>query len=153
MWIIREATRKDLNRLVGLAMALARATEGRTLDKVTVRAGVESLIDSSSQGFIIVAEDKHGRIVAELTVGGSEWSDWSNGRYWLVTSFAFEPSCNVEALTKALHQRLVELATAQGIIGIRCNVFEGNAWAASFFRSIGLTPNGYSVFEQKVTAC
>jgi predicted N-acetyltransferase YhbS len=143
----------DIDRLVELSLRLARRTEKRALDEPTVRAGIQSLIDSPSRGFVLVAEDEQGAVVGEVMVGGFEWSEWSNGLYWCVTSCAVSPAYNREertAVARALHENLVERALAAGAIGLKASVLEGNTWAANFFPELGFRPNRYSVFEQRI---
>jgi hypothetical protein len=150
-WTIRQATRTDLDRLVDLSIRLARRTEKRALAEPIVRAGIASLIESPAHGFILVAQDEEGALVGEIMVGGFEWSEWSNGVYWIVTSCAVHPAYSLEereGVVRALHQSLVARATAEGVVGLKASVLEGNTWAARYFPELGIRPNGYAVFEQ-----
>jgi predicted N-acetyltransferase YhbS len=151
-WKIRQATQADLDRLVELSIRLALRTEKRALDEPTVRAGIQSLIDSPSRGFVLVAEDEKGAVVGEVMVGGFEWSEWSNGLYWCVTSCAVSPAYNRQerkAVARALHQSLVERAMAEGAIGLKASVLQGYVWLACFFPDLGFRPNKCSVLEQR----
>jgi hypothetical protein len=152
LWTIRSATHDDLDRLVALSLLLARKTEDRYLDKSAVRSGIRSLIESPAQGFVLVAEDEKGDVVGELMVGGAEWSEWSNGRFWCITSCAFDPRCDGDEIVRALHRRLVELARMAWprVIGIKGCIRKGNTWATNFFPRLGFKPNHYSVFEHSI---
>jgi len=81
---IRQAEEDDRDRIVLFNQALARETEGRVLDRTTLKAGVARMLSDPARGRYFVAEDE-GEIVGQLAVT-VEWSDWRNAEIWWIQS-------------------------------------------------------------------
>lgn len=67
---IRTATPDDVDRIVLFNQAMARETEGRELDRSTLRSGVEALLADPAKGTYYLAEKPDGRRDAGPDDGG-----------------------------------------------------------------------------------
>jgi hypothetical protein len=79
----------DVETISAFNVALARETEGRTLNGLILRTGVESLLQDPNKGWYAVAVSSLGvdqtKIVGQILVT-FEWSDWRNGYFWWLQS-------------------------------------------------------------------
>jgi GNAT superfamily N-acetyltransferase len=150
---IRRATLNDLDILTSFSCALCEETEGRRPNVSVVRAGVSKILESSDW-FILVAEDLNGRIVGEVTMGGEEWSDWSNGLFWLVTSSYVDKKSRELGVSRLLYEKLREIAneSPDKVIGIKGALKETNYSAQAALSLIGRNYNGYIVIEERFRA-
>lgn len=75
---IRRATVADIDTISTFNAALARETEGRTLDTPLLRSGVETLLQDPSKGWYAVAESlsdsAFAKVVGQILIT-YEWSD------------------------------------------------------------------------------
>lgn len=145
--IVRYATLDDLEVLIDLSCQLCVETEGRTLEREIVRQGLNRVLNSPPW-FILVAECE-SRVAGELIVGGAEWSEWSNGLYWWVTSLYADPAFRGAGIIRLLFDRLHELARSSpdGVIGIRGASKATNKAAHAALAKVGKTYNGYIIID------
>ena len=150
IWV-RQAQWDDLDTIVAFNTALARETEQRDLDVVKLREGVRTLLASPGHGFYVVAEQRRSdgaQVVGQLMIT-YEWSDWRNGIFWWVQSVYIPPHYRRQGIFRALHDHIQKRATADPTVcGIRLYVERDNHQAQTVYRRVGLTPSGYTVFEQ-----
>jgi ribosomal protein S18 acetylase RimI-like enzyme len=145
--VVRSATLGDLDVLVQFSAAMAKETEGRTLDLDRLRQGTRAVMESSEHGRYLVAE-KDGAVVGQLLLT-YEWSDWRNGVFWWIQSVYVAPSCRRRGIYRAMHMHVVREARARGdVCGVRLYVEKENAAARAVYASLGLKPTGYCVYEQ-----
>jgi ribosomal protein S18 acetylase RimI-like enzyme len=133
---LRRARLADRDALVAFNAAMAEETEGKTLDRAVLRAGVEAvLVDGDARrGFYLVAEtpaaddtdgggaDSGGADGGGADGGGAdgaddaalvgallvttEWSDWRNGRFWWIQSVYVRPAWRRRGVLRALYARV-----------------------------------------------
>ena len=125
---------------------MALETEGVELDPEVVLKGVENAMNDEKFGFYIVAQ------VNEKTVGclmvTYEWSDWRNGVQWWLQSVYVEPNHRGIGVFNKMFDFVVERAKSeQNVCGIRLYVEKSNTRAISTYRSLGLNPTDYLMFE------
>lgn len=155
-WIVREAGADDLDRLVEWASAMAHETEGKVLDRATLRAGIEAgLGDASRARYFIAARRMQmaGRETVDAPAATlmltSEWSDWRNGTWWWIQSVYVAADHRRQGGYRALHGYVARLARdTDGVIGLRLYVERDNASAQSTYASLGMTDAGYRIYEQ-----
>jgi ribosomal protein S18 acetylase RimI-like enzyme len=148
---IRPATVDDVQTIVGFNAAMALETEQRRLDLDRLRQGTLALLAHHQYGFYIVAETS---VEATRTAVGQlmitfVWSDWRNGVFWWVQSVYVTPEWRRRGVYRAMHGHIA--ARAQGdpqVCGIRLYVEHQNRRAQTVYRSVGLTPAVYTVYEQ-----
>jgi GNAT superfamily N-acetyltransferase len=147
---VRRATSKDLDILTLFSCALCRETEGRHPDISVVRHGVSRIL-TSSVWFALVAVNFDGRVMGEVTVGGQEWSDWSNGLFWWVTSSYVEQKSRGMGVGRLLYGTLREMAvnSRDRVVGIRGAIKDSNDSARAALSSLGRKYNGYVVVEDR----
>ncbi len=143
--MIRAATLADLDRLVEGNLAMARETEGLTLDPSVLRAGVEAILSGAAPGFYRVLEEE-GQVVAQLMVT-FEWSDWRARTVWWLQSVYVWPHARGRKLFTRLFRALELEAGEAGAAGLRLYVDERNARAREVYRALGMDGEHYRVFE------
>ncbi len=142
----RPALPTDHPRIVEFQLAMARETEGLTLDPATCAAGVRAVFDDRGKGRYFVAELDGEVIGSLLTV--DEWSDWRNRRVWWIHSVYVVPEARGQGAFKALYlhlRGLVERDPALG--GLRLYVDKRNAAAQQVYAKLGMTDEHYALFE------
>ncbi|QDU78400.1 putative acetyltransferase [Polystyrenella longa] len=143
---IREATTCDIDTLVEYNSQLARETEGKELNRETLRAGLEVLLADSTKGKYLVAEIS-GKVVGQVMFT-REWSDWRNGEFWWLQSVYIASHFRRQGIFKQLYQAIVERARARtDVVGIRLYVELQNKIAQSTYEQLGMQAAGYSVME------
>ena len=145
--VIRHATPDDAPAIARFNVALARETERRTLNRRLVALGVRALLNEPHHGFYVVADN--GKKIVGMTMITYEWSDWLNRQWWWLQSVYVDPSLRRSGIFGKIHAYIEELAArADNVCGIRLYAEKDNLPAHRTYRSIGLSPSNYGVFEQ-----
>ncbi|MFO0546896.1 MAG: N-acetyltransferase [Polyangiaceae bacterium] len=125
---------------------MATETEGRELDRETLRRGVGALLEDPSHGFYCVAI-RQGSVVGQLMVT-FEWSDWRAGQFWWIQSVYVHPEHRRTGVYRALHEHVVGRARAQGgVVGVRLYVERENTRAQRTYEALGMKRAVYDMFE------
>jgi ribosomal protein S18 acetylase RimI-like enzyme len=144
---VRKAKLRDSAVIAGFNRAMALETEGKVLIPELVAAGVQRLLNEPSLGFYLVAE--HGGKVVGCLMVTNEWSDWRNGLFWWIQSVYVEPAARRQGVYKRLYDFIRELAQADpGICGFRLYVEKENAVAQKTYKSLGMAPTDYLIYEE-----
>ena len=144
---VRPAAMGDLDALVRFNAAIAKETEGRTLDLERLRNGTRAVLESSERGYYLVAETD-AVVVGQLFVTYG-WSDWRNGVFWWIQSVYVEPSVRGRGVYRALHARVLGDARAHGgVCGLRLYVEKENEAAREAYTRLGMSLTPYRVYEQ-----
>lgn len=143
---IREAEEKDRDRIVLFNQALARETEGRVLDRTTLKAGVARMLSDPARGRYFVAEDE-GQIVGQLAVT-VEWSDWRNAEIWWIQSVYIARSHRRAGTYRLLHRTVRDMARAARVAGLRLYVEQDNEGARTTYESLDMQPSSYVLYEE-----
>lgn len=142
----RAARRDDAEAIAAFQEAMARETEGLSLDGPTVRRGVRAVFDDPSKGVYHVAEDG-GAVVASLLVT-YEWSDWRDGVVWWIQSVYVAPEARGKKVYSGLYASVKAAAWADPKVrGLRLYVDNRNAAARKVYEALGMDGGHYSVFE------
>ena len=142
---VRPARPDEGDRITRFNLAMAAETEGRTLDRDRLAAGVERVLADPALGFYLVAE-LAGRTAACLLVT-YEWSDWRNGCFWWIQSVYVEPGMRKRGLFTALYREVVRRAREEGACGVRLYVEADNRAARLVYGRLGLAETGYRLLE------
>ena len=143
---IRPAASTDVESLVALNMALADETEQKQLTRQTVCLGVQSLLENPDLGYYLVAACD-GEVVACAMVS-YEWSDWRNGRFWWIQSVYVRASFRRQGIFRRLYQHIQSTAEQRpDVCGLRLYVEQENTTAQSTYRSLGMRPAPYQMYE------
>lgn len=143
---VRRATLADLEVLVQFSAAMARETEGRTLDVERLRQGTRAVLEFGERGFYLVAE-AGSSVVGQLLIT-YEWSDWRNGVFWWIQSVYVEPAARRRGVYRTLHARVLREARERGdVCGVRLYVEKENAGAQAVYAHMEMTPTSYRVYE------
>jgi GNAT superfamily N-acetyltransferase len=147
--IVRAALPRDAPLIADFNRRLAVESEGRELDPDTLDRGVRALLDDPSRGRYWVAE-RSGEPVGQCLVT-TEWSDWTNGRYWWFQSVYVEPAHRGAGVFRALWEHVESAARAAGdVASLRLYVEEENALARAVYEKLGMAESGYLVYEKRL---
>jgi GNAT superfamily N-acetyltransferase len=146
--LIRDARLADGPIIVEFNRRLAVETEKKILDPAVLEAGVaRALADPDRLRYWIAEIDSPPRVVGQAAIT-REWTDWRNGwLWWLQSVYVAQPDrgCGV---FRALFQHIQNEAWADPhVIGLRLYVEDSNHTAMRTYRSLGMKPGGYSVYE------
>ncbi|MEE8486613.1 MAG: GNAT family N-acetyltransferase [Gemmatimonadota bacterium] len=143
---IRQAEENDRDRIVLFNQALARETEGRVLDRATLKAGVARMLSDPARGRYFVAEDE-GEIVGQLAVT-VEWSDWRNAEIWWIQSVYIARNHRRRGIYGQLHLTVRDMARAARVAGLRLYVEQDNQGARTTYESLDMRPSSYVLYEE-----
>ena len=144
---IRPATLADVELIVGFSAAMAKETEGRTLDEVRLRKGTLAVLESKDRGYYLVAE-LGPEVVGQLLLT-YEWSDWRNGVFWWIQSVYVAPPARRQGVYRAMHAHVIADARSRDdVCGVRLYVEKDNATAQATYGRLGMNKTSYEVYEQ-----
>lgn len=144
--VIRSATSEDVAVIAEYNCRLALETEGKTLDRDTVDAGVCRGLELGDEVQYFVAEDETG-VIGQIMLT-REWSDWRNGwMIWLQSVYVASEKRGV-GVFRLLFERSVELARLRcDAVCVRLYVEHENDTATATYRRLGFRNSGYLVME------
>lgn len=144
----------DLHTIVSFNMALAKETENRALDALTLGSGVMALLKDSGKGWYAVAEKSLDGI--QLIVVGQilvtfEWSDWRNGNFWWMQSVYVHPDHRQQQIFRQLYEYVQSQAqlNQEPICGFRLYVEEKNHQAHQSYANLGFQETAYHMYEKE----
>ena len=144
---IRPATLADVELIVGFSAAMAKETEGRTLDEVRLRKGTLAVLESKDRGYYLVAE-LGPEVVGQLLLT-YEWSDWRHGVFWWIQSVYVAPPARRQGVYRAMHAHVIADARSRDdVCGVRLYVEKDNATAQATYGRLGMHKTSYEVYEQ-----
>ncbi len=144
--IVRDATTADADARAAFQQAMARETEGKSLDGGLLQKGVNSVFGAPEKGGYLVAEAE-GRVVGSLLIT-VEWSDWRNATFWWIQSVFVDAQWRRKGVYRALHDHVLAAARAtDGVCGVRLYVDKDNHGAQQTYQSLGMTKSHYDMYE------
>jgi GNAT superfamily N-acetyltransferase len=145
---IRHALQSDIPAIIRFNSAIASETENKTLEPEAIKRGVSALFDDPGKGFYIVAEDG-GTPVGCLLIT-YEWSDWRNSYFWWIQSVFVLPEYRRRGIYTMLHGFIEDVARGHADVrGIRLYVDKDNLRAQHVYRTLGMSPARYDMFEKE----
>lgn len=146
---IRQAGVEDGEVITRFNAAMALESEGISLRRDTLRAGVDAALADEAKAFYLLAE-ADGNPVGQLMVT-TEWSDWRNGWIWWIQSVYVKPESRRQGVYRRLYQRLTEMAESRGDIrGMRLYVMRDNWPAKRTYEALGMTHSHYDLYETEL---
>lgn len=143
---VRRARVEDIPVITRNNIAMARETEGRALDPIHAREGVEGLLRDPGKGFYLVATIRDA-ILGQCMVT-FEWSDWRNGIFWWIQSVYVAEEYRKKGIFTTLFRSLEREAREQrDVVGLRLYVEHDNRTAQDAYVHLGMRETGYRVFE------
>ena len=144
--LVREATMRDTEAIVGFQSAMALETEGKTLDVDTLRTGVRSVIEDPSKGYYLIAE-VDGKPVGDLMVT-YEWSDWRSMTFLWIQSVFVDSDWRRRGVYRAMHNHVVNTAERDpSLCGVRLYVDRDNHGAQRTYERLGMSKSHYDMYE------
>lgn len=144
---IRRATPDDIDTLVAFTLDEAREAEGRALDTVAVRRGVQGGFADPPMALYWVAEAAGGRVVAATSIV-TEWSNFGGASYWWVQSLFVTPEYRGTGLVERLLDHLADAAGAAGALELRLYAHRGNERALRVYRRYGFVESPYLIMTR-----
>ena len=127
---------------------MAMETEGLALDYECVSRGVQAVIDDEAKGRYIIAEIGE-KVVACLMIT-REWSDWNCCWYWWIQSVYVVPEHRGRGIYKAMYNKVLDIAKAEGISQIRLYVDKENSTAQAVYQKLGMAECHYCLYEKGI---
>ncbi len=145
--LIRRAVERDISSIVRFNANMAAETEGLSLDKAILSAGVEAVFNDPKKGFYLIADvDGQARACLMVTV---EWSDWRNGLFWWIQSVFVETEFRRMGLFSKMYANLKDsVDNDEYIAGLRLYVEENNHAAQKTYLKQGMYKTHYYLFEE-----
>ncbi len=148
--LLRRAKPADTEILAENNRATAWETEGRELDPIVARSGVEAVLNDPTKGLYLVAENTNG-IVGQCMVT-FEWSDWRCGFFWWIQSVYVRKDCRQRGVFSRLYRAVEDEARARNdVVGLRLYVDADNLTARRAYRFAGMHEARYVMFEVDFT--
>ena len=141
----RKAISTDAKTLAKNNVMMAKESENVDIDFNTTLAGISSVLEDSSKGFYVVAEDK-GEIIGQLMIT-FEWSDWRNKAIWWIQSVYIVGPWRRKGVFSGLLQEIYTLGEKEGVSCFRLYVHGLNRGAIEVYRKLGLVEGKYVMFE------
>jgi len=146
---IRPACLADSAVIAEFNRRLASETEGLTLERDCVAAGVAALLRDPAKGLYYVAE-AGGVVVGQLMIT-YEWSDWRNGNIWWIQSVYVKEEFRRQGVFGQLFDYLKRLAEATPQVrGLRLYMHSDNVRARRSYERLGMKTTHYEVYELAV---
>ena len=127
---------------------MAMESEGLVLDYERVCRGVRAVLDDEAKGRYVIAL-LDGKVVACLMIT-REWSDWNCCWYWWMQSVYVLPEYRGRGIYKAMYNKVLDLAKAEGISQIRLYVDKENSTAQAVYQKLGMAECHYCLYEKEV---
>ena len=112
---IRIGKSRDIPIIADYNIAMAMETEGKTLDKEIITAGVNSIINDNSKGVYWVVEIEE-ELVGQLMIT-YEWSDWRNGTMWWIQSVYVSEDFRRQGIYTSLYENLIKEEESYYMVG------------------------------------
>jgi ribosomal protein S18 acetylase RimI-like enzyme len=145
---VRLATGDDAAVIASHNVALAKESEGYSLDQETALEGVTMLLQQAEKGFYMVAED--GDVLIGQVMITFEWSDWRARDIWWLQSIYVKPQWRRKGVMRALISAVSRLAAKQHVPELRLYVHMDNDAAIQAYRHIQMQKLTYFVFALSV---
>ena len=146
---IRAASSNDIAVISEFNCCLAKETENKTLDRITVQNGVRRGLELGDEVQYFVAEDESG-VIGQIMLT-REWSDWRNGWMIWIQSVYVSPPKRGAGVFRMLFERSIEMARLRSNpVCVRLYVEHDNKIAMSTYRRLGFQDSGYQVMEKSL---
>jgi ribosomal protein S18 acetylase RimI-like enzyme len=143
---MQKAGSGDREVIVDNIMRMAMESEGRALERSTVKSAMDRFLGDPSRGFYLLARSG-GRVVGQCMIT-SEFSDWKDGEYWWVQSVYVGVEDRRKGVLRALLEETRRMAKQQGdVFGIRLYVDRDNQNAIEAYRRLGLPISHYLMMD------
>ena len=144
----------DLDAIVEFNARLAHESEGKSLPRAALTRGVAAALrDRDRLTYWVIEVNDPADPDCPWVIGQAaitrEWSDWRNGWIWWFQSVYVHPDYREQGVFRLLFTHIRELAkNAIDVIGLRLYVETSNENARQVYRSLGMQPGGYNVYEE-----
>lgn len=146
---IRIAKAEDAPDLIEFNQAMALETEGKRLEPIKIKSGVEAVFVDRTKGFYVVAEEEN-RIVGGLMVT-FEWSDWRANWFWWIQSVYILPEFRGRKIYSHLYDFVKDRAKEKGnVCGFRLYVEKENEHAQKVYEQLGMRETYYLMYEEMI---
>jgi GNAT superfamily N-acetyltransferase len=143
---IRVAEPGDIETIARFNQAMALETENKKLASETILPGVTRLIESTDNGFYLVAEEN--QVLLGCLGITFEWSDWRNAQFWWIQSVYVDTNNRRRGVFSALYKHVNQLARSEAdVCGIRLYVEKENVNAMQTYLALGMIETPYRLME------
>lgn len=144
---VRRGVLADLPVLVEFNLRLAEESEGKTLKKELLTAGIQAALADPAKGPYFLAE-LDGNPVGSMQLT-TEWSDWRNGWFWWIQGVYVRAEARRSGVFRALYQHVHQAAQQDPtVIGLRLYVERDNTRAQQTYMNLGMVWTRYGLMER-----
>jgi GNAT superfamily N-acetyltransferase len=146
MITIERAQPHHIEILIDFQQRLALESEGVTLNRAMLRAGMEAMFEDPGKGVYYVAREGQEVIACHMIT--YEWSDWRNGMVWWLQSVYVKESYRKKGIFKMMYDNVIAIIKNDpGLIGLRLYVDKSNDRAMKVYGAMGMDGSHYTVYE------
>ena len=146
---VRKAVLSDTDFLLHSAVTMAHETEGKVLDQIVVRKGIEDCIGLPKLGCYYVVENEEGKCVGTLGLT-YEVSLQVGGQITWIQSVYVVPEARRLGVFRAMYNHVVAEAKADPqVVCVRLYVETENEKAKAVYSAMGMTQMDDYSFEEK----
>jgi GNAT superfamily N-acetyltransferase len=148
-FLVRRATRSDLEKLVSFAIAEASEAEKTSRSPELIREGVKHGLKDDSVAMYWVLEKEDSEVIGNISVV-REWSNWNSGYYWWIQSMFLHPEYRGKGLMSKLIEAVSELAKQEDAVELRLYVQNKNKRAIRAYRKAGFCHSDYRIMTMSL---
>ena len=143
---VRLAQRTEVPVIVDFQLRMAEESEGVTLDRETLTAGVSAVFEGSARAGYWMVEQDGTPVGMAMTV--PEWSDWRNGTVVWIHSVYVAPDARRQGAFRAIYDHLHATVQATDELKVlRLYVDKTNERAQKVYDAMGMTREHYHLYE------
>jgi len=145
---LKDATLEHLKIITDFQIKMCLETENMKLDAQIVERGVKHILTNPHEGKYLLAIDQTNNSVVACLLLLKEWSDWRARYIWWIHSLYVVLSHRRLGIYKKMYAHLQEQVKADDQLGgIRLYVDKTNTKAKEAYRSLGMNPEHYELYE------
>jgi GNAT superfamily N-acetyltransferase len=145
---IRNAILKDSESISENNLLLAKESEDKNIDYMTVLEGVKKIVNDKHKGIYIVAEENN-EIIGQIMIT-YEWSDWQNKNIWWLQSIYVHKFWRKKGVFKKLLKTIKEKAIENKVDTLRLYVYSNNINAKKVYSQVKMIKKSYDFYQIKL---
>ena len=148
-FLVRKATKDDLDKLVYFTMVGALEGEGLQIPPDVVRQGVSTAVENPDLLQYWVLESSKFGVVGCASVM-KEWNAWNAGFYWWIQTMFLMPEYRGQNLMELIVDHVRDQARRSNVLEMRLYVNKDNVRAMKAYNREGFADSPYQMMIKKL---